>query len=340
MIKKMISTLVLTSILGIAGCGQTVNSKESDIGKTMINLKNMQDWCVGRYTFKLPKEAKMIDESINYDTFKIESKIKATKADFEQEVKAIEKKYSTKDDFIKEQTPLETYGSITSKIIWGHSTFANGKLPVDVYAFVYDQSTKTFFRITGSYSKKNENKSINGIKYLVKNLKGRNSTEIPVEQGICLKNGFIKDDGKNYKFTRQKVGFNFANAPSVVIVAETEAIYKVEDDLITRTENNLKKSPNYVTTKNQTQDIRKGTKSANPSSPIHGLELVTQVPMQGGTGIIATWEHAGTVNTALDPLLSMTVDTARETAYVQTASVHNQNGLEIYEAVLNSIRKF
>ncbi|MEG2505502.1 MAG: hypothetical protein RSB44_12545, partial [Carnobacterium sp.] len=64
------------------------------------------------------------------------------------------------------------------------------------------------------------------------------------------------------------------------------------------------------------------------------------VPMQGGTGIIATWEHAGTVNTALDPLLSMTVDTARETAYVQTASVHNQNGLEIYEAVLNSIRKF
>lgn len=337
MIKKMISTLVLTPILGIAGCGQTVSSKESDVGKVLISVKDMQDWCVGRYMFKLPKEAKMIDESINYDSFKIESKIKATKADFDQAVVTRLAEYNDGFSIVTEQTPIKSINNKIVKIFWGNISkkITNS---TDVFAFVLDRGT--LFTIKGNYSDKFKDKSREGIQYLVENLYARNNNTIPVEQGICLKNGFIKDDGKDYKFTRQKVGFNFANAPSVVIVAETEAIYKVEDDLITRTENNLKKSPNYVTTKNQTQDIRKGTKSANPSSPIHGLELVTQVPMQGGTGIIATWEHAGTVNTALDPLLSMTVDTARETAYVQTASVHNQNGLEIYEAVLNSIRKF
>jgi hypothetical protein len=115
-----------------------------------------------------------------------------------------------------------------------------------------------------------------------------------------------------YKFTSQKVGFNFSR-PSVTITAETEAIYKIEDDLLVRTEKNLQKSPNYSRIKHQFQNIRKGAKTINQKIPINGLELVTQVPMEGGTGIIATWEHTGTVYSALDPLISITVDTASTT---------------------------
>lgn len=338
MIKKLLITLLVTTALSISGCGYAANNKES--GKTMIDLNNMQDWCVGRYTFKLPKDAEIIDETINYDTFKIETMTKVTKGEFDEAIREIEKKYNTKEDFIKDKTPLETNGNIISKIIWGHSTFANGRLPVDVYAFVYDQSLNTLFKITGSYSKKNEDKSINGIKYLVKNLKARNNNKIPLESGICFKNGFIKDEGKAYKFTRQKVGFNFSRAPSVTIIAETEAIYKAEDNLIIRTEKNLQKSPNYLKTKNNSQDIRSGAKIINQKAPINGLELVTQVPMEGGTGIIATWEHAGTVYSALDPLISITVDTASTNNNARSSSIPNHNGLQMYEAIINSLRKF
>ena len=340
MIKRLLIALLVTSTLGISGCGYVANNKESAVGKTMIDLNNMQDWCVGRYTFKLPKDAKMIDEIINYDSFKIDSKTKATRLDFDEAIKEIEKEYNKKDDFIKDQTAIETSKNIITKIIWGHSTFAQGRTPVHVYAFVYDQSTRVFFKITGTYSKKFEKESVNGIKYLVKNLKARDNNTTPTEKGICFKNGFIKDDGREYEFTRQKIGFNFAKAPSVVIIAETEVIYKTEDNLIARTEKNLKRSPNYPKNMSTSKNLKKGNKIANPSTPISGVELVTEIGLEGGTGILATWEHSGTVKSATDPLLSITVDTARTNSYVKTSSVPNQNGLQVYEAILNSIRKF
>ncbi|MFW1801073.1 T6SS immunity protein Tli4 family protein [Acinetobacter nematophilus] len=337
MIKKRFTVLLLSSVLSVSGCGYAVNPKESEVAKTMIDLNNMKDWCVGRYTFKLPKDAEMIDESINYDTFKIESRTKATKADFDQAVAAKLAEYSDDFSVITDQTPVKNMNNKIIKIFWGN---ISKKLPdsTDTFAFVLDRGT--LFLIKGNYSDKFKSKSREGIQYLVENIYARNNNKLPTEQGICLKNGFIRDDGKNYKFTRQKVGFKFTKAPSVVISAETEAIYKIEDDLLTRTEKNLQKSPNYLRVKNQTQDIKKGSKTVNPNSPIQGLELITQVPMDGGTGIIATWEHAGTVNSALDPLISMTVDTARASSGINTSSIPNHNGILIYEAILNSLRKF
>ncbi|ENX33066.1 hypothetical protein F889_02998 [Acinetobacter colistiniresistens] len=302
----------------------------------MIHLNSMQDWCVGRYRFQLPKEAEIIDETMNYDTFKIESKTKATRVDFDQAISAKLAEYNDGYSIITDQIPVETIDNKIIKIFWGN---ISKKLTnsTDVFAFVLDRGT--LFLIKGNYSEKYKQKSRDGIQYLVENLYARNNNKIPTEQGVCLKNGFIKDNGKDYKFTKQRVGFNFANAPSVVITAETEAIYKAEDNLLVRTEKNLQKSPNYITTKNQTKDLRKGEKTVNQSSPLSGLELVTQVPMEGGTGIIATWEHAGTVNSALDPFVSMTVDTARTENYVRSPSISNNHGLQMYETILNSLKK-
>ena len=339
MIKKLITILWITFTLSISACGYAGINKESEIGKTMIDLNNMRDWCVGRYSFKLPKDAKIINESINYDSFKIESKTKATKVDFDQ---AVAKDLASYNDGIKlllEETPLKNVNNKTIKIFWGKLSKKRPTLgTTQVFGYVLDRGT--LFLIKGNYSEKFKQESRDGIQYLVQNLSARDNNKIPTEQGICLKNGFIKDSGKNYKFTTQKVGFNFANAPSVIITVETEAIYKIEDNLLIRTENNLQKNPNYVRTKNQTQDLKKGNKTVNTIPPISGLELVTQVPMEGGTGIIATWEHSGTVNSALDPLFSMTVDTASTANYVTTSSIPNNNGLQMYEAILKSLKKF
>ncbi|ENX18132.1 hypothetical protein F895_00201 [Acinetobacter sp. CIP 64.2] len=304
----------------------------------MIHLNSMQDWCVGRYRFQLPKEAKIIDEIINYDTFKIESRTKASRVDFDQEISAKLAEYNDGYSIVTDQTPVKTIDNKIIKIFWGKLSKKRPDLgTTQVFAFVLDRGT--LFLIKGNYSEKYKQKSRDGVQYLVENLYARNNNKIPTEQGICLKNGFIKDNAKDYKFTKQRVGFNFANAPSVVITAETEAIYKAEDNLLVRTEKNLQKSPNYIITKNQSKDLRKGEKTVNQSSPLSGLELVTQVPMEGGTGIIATWEHAGTVNSALDPFVSMTVDTARTENYVSSSSISNNHGLQMYETILNSLKK-
>ncbi|AMW80386.1 hypothetical protein AMD27_08625 [Acinetobacter sp. TGL-Y2] len=337
--RKLFAVLLVSSTLGISGCGYAANNKEIEAGKTMIDLNNMQNWCVGRYTFKLPKDAKMIDEIINYDSFKIESKAKATRADFDNAVASGIGNYSDGFKLLLEDMPVKQINNKVVKIFWGKLSKNRPTLgTTQVFAYVLDRGT--LFLINGSYSEKFKQESRDGVQSLVDNIYARNNSKIPTEQGICFKNGFIKDDGKDYKFTKQKIGFNFATAPSVIITAETEAMHTPEDDLITRTEKNLKQSPNYSRIKNQTKDIRKGTKTINQTAPINGLELVTQVPMEGGTGIIATWEHAGTVKSALDPLVSITVDTASTANYVKTSSIPNHNTLQIYEAILNSLKKF
>jgi len=337
--KKILIASLIMPILTLSGCGYVLDNKESEAGKTLIDLNNMQDWCVGRYAFKLPKEAKIIDETINYDTFKIESKIKATRMDFDREVASSIKNYNDGFKLLLEDAPIKQINNKVVKIFWGKlSKTRPDQGTTQVFAFVLDHGT--LFLIKGNYSEKYKQESRDGIQYLVENLYARSNNKIPTEQGICLKNGFIKDNGKNYKFTRQLVGFNFEKAPSVVITVETEALYKAEDNLLVRTGKNLQKSPNYIITKNRTKDLRKGEKTVNQRSPLNGLELVTQVPMKGGgTGIIATWEHVGTVNSAQDPLFSITVDTARTENYVTVSSIPNNNGLRMYENILNSLTK-
>lgn len=341
MMNKLLKILILSSTLSfISGCGHAASKAEQEKGKTMIDVKNTQDWCLGRYTFKIPKEAQLMDESINFDTFKIKSTLKSSKAEFGAAIKEVENKYSTKDDFIKDKTATETKNNISTKIIWGETTYAGGRLPIEVFAFVFDASNNTLFKIRGLYDKKFEKESVAGIKHIVQNLKARNNNLVPKEKGICFKNGFIKDDGSSYKFTRQSIGFKFPKAPTVMLNLETEVRYKAEDDVVTRTEKNLKSDPDYPKNISTIKTLRKGDKTANPSNPTSGIELVSEVGLDGGTGIFAVWEHQGKIKASMDPLFSVTLDSTRTNSYVKASSIPNQNALQVYEAILNSIKKF
>lgn len=339
MMNKLLKILILSSTLSfISGCGHAASKAEQEKGKTMIDAKNTQDWCLGRYTFKIPKDAKMINESINYDSFKIESKTNANKADFDKAIANKIAGFSDGFSAVTEQTEVITINNKFIKTFWGKLNAKRQNGLIHVYSFVLDSGT--LFLIQGTYSEKFKQESRDGIKYLVDNLTARNNKIIPKEKGICFKNGFIKDDGNDYKFTSQKIGYKFANAPSVVITAETEATHTPEEDLVTRTEKNLKKSPNYPKNISTSKNLKKGNKVANPSIPLSGVELVTEVALEGGSGILATWEHAGSIRSATDPLLSITVDSTRTNSYVQASSIPNQNALQVYEAILNSIKKF
>lgn len=339
MIKEIIKVLLVTSAISFSGCGYAANNKESEAGKTMIDLNNMKDWCTGRYTFKIPKDAKMIDESMNYDSFKIESRTNATKADFEQAVAAGIADYNDGYKLFLEETPVEYIDNKIVKIFWGKLSKKRPNLgTTQVFGYVLDRGV--LFLIKGGYSDKFKKESRDGIKYLVKNLRAHDNNKIPLEKGICLKNGFVKDDGKIYKFTKQTVGFEFVKAPSVLIKVETQVIYKNEVDLITRITENLKKTSNSKAFSSTVKDIRKGERSTSQQPPTSGLEWVLEVPMEGGTAITASWEHQGTIKSPMDPLISLGVDSDRNVGGVKMASIPNTTTLKMYEAILNSIRKF
>ena len=334
---KSFKTALLAFFLSffIFGCSQAENEL---IAPNQFNQIEMGNWCIGRYAFQVPKNATLMGESDEYDSFRIESILSSSMDAFNAEIKKVEDEYKKdKDDYIKDQTQVETNRMQVSKIIWGHSTFAKGRTPVKVFAFVYDQSARTLFKITGTYSKEYEEESIASIKYLVKNISARNNNIIPKESGICIQNGFIKDNGQKFKYSNQSIGFGVKGMPSTRIAIQTESTTEKLDNLIDRTTKGIKESSFGASVFIHLKTVRKGKKDQNLGGQLQGYEWIIKVPMKGMNGIDAVWEHTGTGGNALDPLVQLELNTGYDQ---KTASITEKEALYLYEKLLNTIYKF
>ena len=333
---KSFKTALLAFFLSffIFGCSKAENEL---IAQNQFNQIEMESWCVGRYAFQVPKNSTLNGGSDEYDSFKIDSVLSSSMDAFNAEIKKIEKKYSELDYYVKDQTQIETHGMQVSKIIWGHSTFAQGRTPVEVYAFVYDKSARTLFKIKGTYSKEYEAESIASIKYLVKNISARNNNIIPKESGICIQNGFIKDNGQKFKYSNQTIGFGMKDMPSIFIGLETESTTEKLDNLIDRTTKRIKESSFGASAFIHFKTVRKGKKDQSTGGQLQGYEWIIKVPMKGMNGIDAVWEHTGTGGNALDPLVQLELNTGYDQ---KTASITEKEALFLYEKLLNTVRKF
>ncbi|MFW2075313.1 hypothetical protein ACG9Y7_18025 [Acinetobacter gerneri] len=70
-------------------CAKTGNNM------TSINLDNTQNWCLGRYTFVIPKEATFYQQRDQYDSFTIKKvQMNATQADFDKQTNYILSEYT------------------------------------------------------------------------------------------------------------------------------------------------------------------------------------------------------------------------------------------------------
>ena len=103
---------------------------------------------------------------------------------------------------------------------------------------------------------------------------------------------------------------------------------------------NLKERGIYSLTTSSFKTIRKGNKNQTGGDPLTGQEWLSQAPMQGQNGAIATWEHAGTVQNALDPAIQLDVDSGFDGNNIKTSSLHEKETIQLYEFILNSIKKF
>ncbi|AOA59605.1 T6SS immunity protein Tli4 family protein [Acinetobacter larvae] len=334
--------IIATSSVLFLGCSQA-NKIENTDGLTMNKFDHMKNWCIGRYSFQVPKTAIITDQtsSDKYDSFRIKSELAVSIDRFHEEIARVEKESTSfEDDYIKDQTKVEMHGKTVSKIIWAHSHFAQGRSAVQVFAFVYDKSKRTLFKITGRYGKGYEAESIASIKYLVKNLSARNNEDIPDRAGVCIFNGFIQDDGKEFKYSNQQTTFKFKEWPSVKVTMETEATTKVLQNLIDRTTTNLRASAFGATALAKLKTLRKGEKNQDNVPALQGQEWIIKSPMKGRNGIDAKWEHTGTASNGLDPLIQLEVKSGHDNIETDSASISEQEAYFLYEKILNSIKKF
>ena len=320
----------------VSGCSQAKNVEESN---SMLDLKNTKDWCVGRYTFKLPKNAVLTGGTDFYNSFQITSYANANTAKLNYEYTDAINEYNanTKVRKLIFELPTKVSGSKTIKIFSGKFG-SNPISPMDLFGFVLDRGT--LFKIEISYVKENKDLVTDELHRIINALSARSINSIPKEKGICITNGFIQDDGNNFRKSKNTLPFDLSGYPSVKMSLQAEALLNPQADLITTMKSNLKERGIYSLTTSSFKTIRKGNKNQTGGDLLTGQEWLSQAPMQGQNGAIATWEHAGTVQNALDPVIQLNVDSGFDGNNIKTSSLHEQDTIQLYEFILNSIRKF
>jgi hypothetical protein len=334
MIKNIFRLIVIWGSLGIAGYSYA----NSNNGINMDALDKKQDWCVGRYSFQIPKNPTILGVTDKFDSFVIES-TNGKYSDFIESIEETRNYYSRgRRSILKEtETPKESQQKLT-KIIWGDLDKTTDKGMINIVAYILDQNT--LFTIKGGYSDTFKAQSDESINNIIKNLIARKNNIIPKENGICIANGFIRDSGEQYRFSRQIISFNYQNYPSLRLAFTVEAPYSENPNIVNSVTSNLEKQGVLQQFLTSMRSIRKGEKNQTTATNLKGIELVVESPMQGKSGIDANWEHTGTVKNANDPTIIFTLDSAYNESITKTSSLHEKEALRLYDQIIDSIKKF
>jgi len=334
LMNKIYASLLLTACVFSAGC-ISAKSNIENTGNNMINLEKTKSYCIGRYTVEIPAEANPLNRYDQYDSFIIKVKENATRQDFDAAIQKWRQDYSKYDRFITEDSVEQKIEGRITKILKGKKSKDKGD-PFDVFGFVLDK--KTLFLIEGGHSDLPEwtEKSNEAIQHLVRNLRYRPEHEIPTENGQCIYQGFIKDNDQKFRHSKQKMGFDFKDYPSVVLRFDSETNSRETAALIPRIESKLNQAGQSQRQINK-DNIRKGEKN---TSYLNGQEWISVEKMKGRNGLSALWEHTGTARNNKDPLIGLEVDTSYSSFGNQTSSLAQGEALKLYESILKTIRKF
>ncbi|MFP1851069.1 T6SS immunity protein Tli4 family protein [Lonsdalea quercina] len=207
--------------------------KDSPVINTLFAQTKPQ--CIGRYVLDVPASFNnQLHDMIFIDDFKIESKHLYPPA-FKQRVQlreqalrdAINKPENEPENapFIKEKIILpDNKGIIFDRNISGEDDLGRvleAHVFVNMTAFIitteildlsdykYLERKKTYIKAGFTDAQMNEKPAkLAALQSLISRLSGRKDEDIPSGKGVCIPNGFIRDDGGKH---REKVTFSYEN---------------------------------------------------------------------------------------------------------------------------------
>ncbi|WP_297203290.1 T6SS immunity protein Tli4 family protein [uncultured Pluralibacter sp.] len=204
---------------------------------TSINTLFMQTkpQCIGRYVIDVPESFNnQVHDMIFIDDFKIESKRLYPPA-FKQRVQLREHELrdainksgneSKNAPFIKEKIVLpDEKGIIFDRNISGEDDLGRvleAHVFVDMTAFIittelldltdpkYSERKKIYIKAGFTEAQMNERPAkLASLQSLISRLSGRKDEDIPSAKGVCIPNGFIRDDGSQHL---EKITFQYEN---------------------------------------------------------------------------------------------------------------------------------
>ncbi|KQX03683.1 hypothetical protein ASC84_02965 [Acinetobacter sp. Root1280] len=332
--NKIYASLLLTACVFNTDYA-SAQSGIKNTGYNMIKLEKTKTYCIGRYAVDIPTEANPLNRYDQYDSFIIKVSDNAKRQDFDAAIHKVRKEYSEGDWSIIEDPQEHKIEGRVIKTLKGKTSKDKGD-PISVFGFVLDK--KTLFLIEGNHSDmpKWTEDSNEAMKHLINNLRYRPEHEIPKEIGQCIYKGFIKDNDQKFRHSKQKMGFDFKNYPSVVLRFDSETNSKEIAQLIPRIESKLSQVGQSQRQMNK-DNIRKGEKN---TAQLNAQEWISVEKMKGKNGISALWEHTGTARNNKDPLIGLEVDTSYSSSGNKTSSLEQADALKLYESIIKTIRKF
>ena len=268
------SSLIAGSMLFTAQVmASTPAQKDSTVINTLFSQTKPQ--CIGRYVIDVPGSFNnQLHDMVFIDDFKIESKPLYPPA-FKQRVQLREQELrdainkpeneSANAPFIKEKIELpDGKGVIFDRNISGEDDLGRvleAHVFVNATAFIitteildlsspkYRERKKTYTKAGFTEAQMNEKPAkLAAMQSLISRLSGRKDEDIPSAKGVCIPNGFIREDGGKHK---ESLTFRYENDDFIFGVNMDNTIKGSDDTLFNRSEqiNEALKTSNQYTIK-------------------------------------------------------------------------------------------
>lgn len=198
--------------------------------------------CIGHYIIDIPANWKNgSSNSIFIDDFRIKSEFIYPPA-FKQRIELREKELIKMTKSAKDTSELkdmilladgkgiifdrnrigidDAYRTLEAHVYVNNVAFIITADILDLSAPKYESEKKLYIE-KANFSESSTNTrptTLAAMQSLISRLSGRENSKIPIEKGLCIPNGFIKDDGGKHK---EDIGFSY-NTPDFIIGLHTD----------------------------------------------------------------------------------------------------------------------
>jgi hypothetical protein len=171
-------------------------------------------------------------------------------------------------------------------------------------------------------------------------IRARRADEVPAEPGLCIKDGFIANDGNGRVFEEAKIQLNFKDQPDLWVSVYSRTVNKAgQKTLLQRIASNPLPAE-LASVAGQVRNLRKG---AHLVGSFSGEETLDVLPTEEGVKVHHfVWETQGAMNDPFKPTLHLEFSTGngqgKEQGQNVRPSLTDEQAVKLFDSIVNSIR--
>jgi hypothetical protein len=295
-------------------------------------FERMKTHCFGRFLVDLPLETVLQGERDDYQGRRIDSEEMGW-PDFqklieERRLQWKTKSYEVENSTLDKEIQIDKYG-----IIFAGHLEAFGSTSYSMDTFKWDKM-RVFRTSGGAYGSDDIETLLEKFSAYVRSVRYRFPHEIPAEQGFCIKDGFIADNGDTGIYESTDAIFRLKDHPDVKIELHGALYFRETPSLLER-QKNARLDERFP---GQIKRVREGKTMINA---MPGEESLTYYPSDDKTGIAQNfvWETQGELKNPRKPYIRLGITTGDASPGITgVSSLETRDVLRLYEAIVKTIR--